>query len=132
MDELPFQPGLLSICKCPSKKQAMYVIARISERFRTCKLEIHPDKSKIVHCKDKNRREEYPIISFDFLGYTFRPRRCVGKRGNVHPNFLPAVSQSALKAMDKLIRSWHIQLKNDKSIQDLSKMFNPVLRGWLN
>ncbi len=115
---------------CKSRRQAEYVMRRISERFRQCGLEIHPDKSSIVYCKDVHRTEGYSRISFDFLGYTFRPRRCVNKQGQVHPNFLPAISRSSMKEINRRIRSWHIQLKNEKTLSDLSRMFNPILRGW--
>ena len=132
--ELPMIPvcryaddGLLH---CKSHKQAEYVMRRISARFRECGLEIHPNKSSIVYCKDANRTGEYPRISFDFLGYTFGPRRCVDKRGRVHPNFLPAISRSSKKEINRHIRSWHIQLKNEKELADLSRMFNPILQGW--
>jgi RNA-directed DNA polymerase len=132
--ELPAVPfcryaddGLLH---CRSERQARLVLKRIAQRFKDCGLEIHPDKSGIVYCKDDTRREEYTRTSFDFLGFTFRPRRCVNKQGRVHPNFLPGISNSAKKMMNRQLRSWHIQLKNDKSLSDLSKMFNPVLRGW--
>lgn len=117
---------------CKSRRQAEYVMSRVSERLRTCGLEIHPDKSSIVYCKDANREEDYPRIRFDFLGYTFRPRRCVDKRGRVHPNFLPAISPSSKKEINRRIRSWHVQLKNEKELSDLSRMFNPILRGWQN
>jgi RNA-directed DNA polymerase len=133
MPKVPFcryaDDGLLH---CRSKKQAFYVMSKMARRFRECKLEIHPEKSRIVYCKDRNRREAHPEISFDFLGFTFRPRRCVGKRGKIQPNFLPAVSRTSLKMINRVIRSWHVQLKNDKTLEDLSKMFNPVLRGWYN
>ena len=131
MPRIPFcryaDDGLLH---CKSLRQANYVLTHISERFLECGLEIHPDKSGIVYCKDANRTEEYPRITFDFLGYTFRPRRCVDKRGRIHPNFLPAVSRSSLKEINRRIRSWHIQLKNSITLPDLSRMFNPILRGW--
>lgn len=117
---------------CRSQRQAEYVLKRIAQRFRECGLEIHPDKSGIIYCKDKNRKATFKRISFDFLGYTFRPRRCVNKQGLVHPNFLPAISQTSKKAINQEIRSWHIQIKNGKSLRDLSKMFNAVLRGWFN
>ncbi len=131
MPKVPFcryaDDGLLH---CRSKKQAIYVMSKIVKRFQACKLEIHPEKSRIVHCKDKNRGEVYPVISFDFLGFTFRPRRCKGKKGNIHPNFLPAISRTSLKTIHREIRGWHVQLKNDKTLEDLSKIFNPVLQGW--
>jgi RNA-directed DNA polymerase len=134
--ELPTTPfcryaddGLLH---CRSQKQAEYVLKRITQRFRDCDLEIHPDKSGIIYCKDKNRGEEYDRISFDFLGYTFRPRRCVDKQGIIHPNFLPAISRTSMKTINKTIRRWHMQLKNASTLADLSKMFNLVLKGWYN
>lgn len=115
---------------CKSRRQAAYVLRRIAARFRQCGLEIHPDKSGIVYCKDIHRTEDHPGISFDFLGYTFRPRRCVTSGGRVHPNYLPAISGSSKKEIHRHIRSWHIQLKNEKTLWDLSRMFNPILRGW--
>lgn len=132
MPHVPFcryaDDGLLH---CRSRRQAEYVMKRITERFRECGLEIHPDKSSIVYCQDRNRTERHSKISFDFLGYTFRPRRCVDRGGNVHPNFLPAISRPSKKEINRTIRGWHLQLKNEKTLSDLSRMFNPVLRGWL-
>jgi RNA-directed DNA polymerase len=131
MPRVPFcryaDDGLLH---CKSRRQAEYVMRAISERFRQCGLEIHPDKSCIVYCKDANRQGDFPRISFTFLGYTFRPRRCVDGKGRLHPNYLPAISRSAKKEINRQIRSWHIQLKNEKTLSDLSRMFNPILRGW--
>lgn len=115
---------------CRSRYQAEYVMRRISERFRQCGLEIHPDKSSIVYCKDANRTEDYPKISFDFLGYTFRPRRCVNPKGQVHTNFLPAISRDSIKEINRRIRNWRIQLKNENTLLDFSWIFNPILRGW--
>ncbi len=115
---------------CKSQREAEYVLERVSARFRQCGLEIRPDKSGVVYCKDVHRTEDYPRISFDFLGYTFRPRRCVNKQGQVHPNFLPAISRASQKGIYRRIRSWHVQLKNEKTLADLARMFNPVLRGW--
>jgi len=115
---------------CRSRCQAEYVMKRISERFRQCGLEIHPDKSHVVYCRDAHRTEDYSRVSFDFLGYTFRPRRCVAPDGRVHPNFLPAISRDSKKEINRRIRSWHIQLKNAKTLVDLSRIFDPILRGW--
>ena len=115
---------------CKSQRQAEFVMKKLTQRLQDCSLEIHPDKSRIVYCKDKNREENHSVITFDFLGYTFRPRRCVNKRDEVHPNFLPAISRASKKAINSEIRRWHIQLKNEKSLKDLSAMFDPILRGW--
>jgi RNA-directed DNA polymerase len=117
---------------CKTRKQAEYVLKEISSRFQECKLEIHPEKSKIVYCKDINRKEDFDTISFDFLGYTFRPRSAKDKYGRRYVNFAPAVSNAAKKAMRQEMRSWQIQLKSEKSIEDISRMFNPILKGWAN
>lgn len=120
------------VVHCKSLPQAQLALRRIKERFRQCGLELHSGKTRIVYCKDINRHEKYPAIGFTFLGYTFRPRKAVDKYGQVYVNFAPAVSREALSMMQQTIRSWHIQLKCDKKLVDLSQMFNPVLRGWLN
>ena len=106
------------------------MMAVIDRRFKDCGLEMHPEKSRIIYCKDAKRSEAHEIISFDFLGFTFRPRRCVSKVHGIHPNFLPAISRQSMKSVNREVRSWHMQLKNDKSLKDLSKMFNPKLQGW--
>jgi len=117
---------------CTSKRQAEYILKRIARRFNECGLDIHPDKSGIIYCKDKNRKGNHERICFDFLGFTFQPRRCVNGKGNVHPNFLPAISRASKKTINQEIRGWHLQIKNDKSLLELSKMFNKVLQGWNN
>jgi len=133
MPTVPFcryaDDGLLH---CRSRREAEYVLKQIERRFQTCGLAIHPEKSGIIYCKDRNRIEEFERISFDFLGYTFKPRRCVDKQGILHPNFLPAISRESKKAIHREMRSWHIQLRTDKSLEDLSRRFNPVIRGWFN
>lgn len=72
------------------------------------------------------------MIQFNFLGYTFRPRKVADKYGRGYVNFSPAVSREALRMMCQAIRSWRIQLKNNKELKDLFNMFNPILRGWWN
>lgn len=120
------------VIHCKSEEQAKLVMRKVKERLRECKLEMHPEKSRIVYCRDVNRQDEYPVTQFTFLGYCFRPRKAVDKYGRVYVNFTPAVSREALKAMRQMVRGWHIQLKCDKSLEELSNMFNPVLRGWMN
>ncbi len=118
------------VIHCRSLLQAKFVLEKVGERFRQCGLELHPEKTRIVYCKDINRQGDFDCVQFTFLGYTFRPRKAVDKHGRVYVNFAPAVSRDALKAMRQTIRGWHLQLKCDKSLADLSAMFNPILRGW--
>jgi RNA-directed DNA polymerase len=117
---------------CRSLKQAQYVKGRLAQRLKECGLELHPDKTRIVYCKDIRRREQYENIQFDFLGYNFRPRRSFDRHGRIFTNFAPAMSPSAATAARQAIRKWRLQLKSDKSLEDLSRMFNPVIAGWIN
>jgi RNA-directed DNA polymerase len=45
---------------------------------------------------------------------------------------LPGVSNKAAKAMREVIHDWRLHLKPDKSIEDISRMFNPIIQGWIN
>ncbi len=121
-----------AVIHCKSEVQAQLVLRKVKARLRECALELHPEKSRIVYCRDINRPEAYPVTEFTFLGYTFRPRKAVDKYGRIYVNFAPAVSREDLRAMRQTVRGWHLQLKCDQSLEDLSRMFNPVLRGWAN
>ena len=120
-----------AIVHCRTEAEAQEVWAAIAVRMRECGLELHPEKTKIVYCKDDDRRRTYPNEKFDFLGYTFRPRRSKNRKGKFFINFSPAVSNKAAKAMRDTIRSWNLPQRSDKAIEDLSRMFNPIIRGWL-
>ena len=85
-----------------------------------------------MYCKDADRKEEHENISFDFLGYTFRPRLSKNRWGNYFVNFTPAISNKSKKSIRQKVRSWKLQLKAEKDIKDLSNMFNPVIQGWIN
>lgn len=120
------------IAHCKTLEEAKSLLEDLKVRFKECKLELHPDKTRIVYCKDDDRKEDYDNIKFDFLGYTFRPRRSKNKFGKHFVNFTPAVSNKAMKAMRNEIRNWRMHLKPDKELTDLSNMFNPKVRGWIN
>jgi len=120
------------ICHCKSKSQAEWLLDAISKRLAECKLELNHTKTKIVYCKDNRRKGEYPSVKFDFLGYSYQPRRVMGPKGNLFLGYTPAVSNKAAKAMRDVMRSWKIQLHSDKSLEDLSRIFNPIIRGWVN
>jgi RNA-directed DNA polymerase len=103
----------------------------LEARLRECKLELHPTKTKVVYCKDADRKANFPNISFEFLGYEFRPRGSMGRDGKTFCNFLPAVSRNALTKMKRTVRAWRLKWCCEKSLEDLSKMFNPIARGWI-
>lgn len=120
------------VVHCKTEQEAKGILARMKQRLEDCGLELHPEKTKIVYCQDDDRKGEYPNTKFDFLGYTFRSRRSKNRWGKYFVNFTPAVSNSAKKAMRNKMRTWKVHLRSDKSLEDISHMFNPILRGWMN
>jgi RNA-directed DNA polymerase len=121
-----------AVVHCGSERQARQVRDAIAVRLAQVGLELHPDKTRIVYCKDADRRGDHEVTSFTFLGYEFRPRLAKNKWGRHFVNFLPAVSKDAVKAMGRVIRSWHIARRSDKSLDDLARMFNNIVQGWIN
>ena len=121
-----------AVVHCKTERQARQVLDAIGRRMAEVGLELHPDKTRIVYCKDSDRKGSYEHEQFNFLGYTFRPRRSKSKHGHFFVNFSPAVSDDAKKEIGREIRSWHISRRSDKSLGDLARMFNPILQGWIN
>ena len=101
------------IAHCVSLKQAKYLQRRLQERFECFGLELNLDKTRIVYCKDDDRIGNHEYTSFDFLGYTFRPRHAKNKCGKFFTNFLPAMGEKAKKSIRKVVRKWKLQLKPD-------------------
>jgi len=120
------------IVHCDSEVQARHVRDAIAGRLAEFGLELHPDKTRIVYCKDDDRRDDHEVTSFTFLGYTFRPRRAKNRWGKPFVSFLPAVSRDNVVRMRREVRSWHLPRRSDKSLRDLAQMFNPIVRGWIN
>jgi len=122
-----------AIVHCKSERQAKMVLGAIRDRLAECGLELHPTKTRIVYCQDSDRRGKYEHISFDFLGYTFQPRRAKNHRGKYFVSFLPAISTKAAKAIRATIREWRLaSTRNNQSLEDLAQLINPVVRGWMN
>jgi RNA-directed DNA polymerase len=121
-----------AVVHCGSQRQAYLVRDAIAARLADVGLELHPDKTCIVYCKDNTRRGDYTHTAFTFLGYTFRPRLAKGARGRHFVGFLPAVSRDAITAMGRDIRFWRIGRRSDLGINGLAQMINSIVRGWIN
>jgi len=131
--EIPFERYADDvICHCRSERQAKDLLNAIKSRLAECRLELNLQKSRIIYCKDSYRKGSYINESFDFLGFTFRPRLSKTRHGKYFVNFSPAVSNKATKAMRQTIRSWNLHRRSDKSLEDFAHIFNPVIRGWMN
>jgi len=120
------------ICHCKSAEEAQVLWSALADRFAACKLVLHPEKTKIVYCKDANRRGEFPNQSFDFLGFSFRARKTVWQGHIPAHGFMPAASPKALTAISRKIRRWTLHQRSDKSLQELANMYNPYIQGWIN
>jgi group II intron reverse transcriptase/maturase len=117
---------------CRTEQEAEAVKAELQARLAECRLELHPTKTKIVYCKDVKRKGAYPNVTFDFLGYGFRPRLVKNPRNDMlFCGFNPAVSPSALKAMRSTIRDLNLRRQTQLSLTDIAQRLNPLLRGWI-
>src|SRR5215472_485864 len=122
-----------ALVHCRSKRQAEAVLVAIRDRLRQCGLELHPTKTRIVYCRDSDRREAHEHVSFDFLGFSFHPRRAKNRWGKFFVGFLPAISAKAAKAVRARIRNWKLaSTRNNQRLEDLAQTINPVERGWMN
>ena len=121
-----------AIVHCETLDEANAVREAIAERMKQCGLELHPEKTKVVYCKDDDRTERYDNEQFDFLGYTFCARNVRTRRGRYFTGFNPAISNKAAKAIRQKISNWNIQRWTTKNIQELACMFRAVIRGWVN
>lgn len=121
------------VVHCRNEVQAHRVRQAIAERLAECGgLELHPQKTRIVYCKDRNRRGSAEHTSFTFLGYGFRVRRLRTKRGEYFFGFNPGVSDEAAKLIRVQIRRWRLHLRSDTTLEQLAREINPVVRGWIN
>lgn len=121
-----------AVVHCRSETQARLVREAIAARLASLGLELHPNKTKIVYCKDGNRKRAFESVGFTFLGYDFRCRGAKDSKGEVFSSFSPAVSKKAMKAMGREIRSWHLGRRADMSMADLARWINPIVQGWIN
>ena len=121
-----------AVVHCVTERQARQVWAALSARLAGLGLHLHPDKTKIVYCKDYRRHGRYERVSFTFLGYTFGPREAVGGSGRSFVGFLPAVSKDALKKMSGRVRHWRLHLRTGYDLDGLAEMINPIVAGWIN
>jgi RNA-directed DNA polymerase len=120
-----------AVVHCATERQARQVLAALGQRMTEVGLALHPEKTKLVYCKDRKRRLDHEHTSFTFLGYTFRARKAPTRDGtSMFAAFLPAVSRDALKKMGGEVRRWRINLRTTSDIAELAEWMNPVIRGW--
>jgi hypothetical protein len=119
------------VVHCVSERQAMEMAKAIGNRMEQAGLRLHPAKTRIVYCKDANRRGSYEHTSFTFLGFTFRVRAARSKHRVTFPGFLPAISKEALKKISSEVRRWRVHRRTGHTFAQLARVINPIVRGWM-
>lgn len=117
---------------CRSEREASHLWKAIRDRFRSCGLELHPTKTRIVYCRDGNRRGRYPNIQFEFLGYVFRGRLAKSRDAKYFNSFSPAISRASAVNIRQTMRSWNLSRWTNAELDDIAEKVNSVLRGWWN
>lgn len=97
-----------------------------------CGLELHPDKTRIVYCKDDRRQSAHQHVCYEFLGYEFRTRRVKGNDGRFFNGFNPAMGPNEAKRIHETIRSWRLGRWTIKTLDELAAWVNPRVQGWIN
>ena len=119
------------VCHCRTEQEAIRLLAVLKERFVSCGLLLHPEKTKIVYCKSWKNKADYAQISFDFLGFTFRPRLTKCRDGILLVCFLPAVSRKAAQRIRDEINSWPWLKWTQGGVKSIIVYSRSKLRGWM-
>lgn len=116
-----------------TKEEAEEIRIELTKRLSEIGLEIHPNKTRIIYCRDSNRKGTDMPDSFVFLGFEFKTREARSKTGNLFLSFLPALSKEKLREMRRHIKyKLRIKQRVDLAIEQIATWINPIIRGWLN
>ena len=122
-----------AILHCRTKAEAEQTLATLDERMKVCGLELHPEKTKLVYCRDYRRQESFETVKFDFLGYSFQPRSTKSKQtGKLFLGFDCAISISSKKRIADKLEELEIDRLNFRSIVGVALYLEPLIRGWIN
>lgn len=119
-----------AVIHCKTEAEAQELKIALGKRLEECGLQMHPEKTKIVYCKDDNRKGDYVNTKFDFLGYGFQPRWAKSKKGEMFVSFSPAISDKASKSIREKIRGCKTLQATNSELPEIAKELNPKLRGW--
>jgi group II intron reverse transcriptase/maturase len=117
---------------CASQEQAKQVLEAVRGRLKECRLELNEQKTQIVCCRDSNRKGKYEQVSFDFLGYTFKPRRAQSHSRRRFWSYLPAMSQASAKRIRQRVQAWQLPSQAHRTLEELAPQIDPSVRGWMN
>jgi RNA-directed DNA polymerase len=122
------------VIHCSSKEEAEQLLAALEERMGEYSLTLHPEKTKVVYCKNYRRNEDYDQNSFTFLSYTFRPRPAMDKFDpkKLIVLFNGAISNAAKTSIRRAIRKVLNPQWTNGILETFANVLNPKIRGWIN
>ncbi len=121
------------ILHCNTKTHAELILNLVRQRMASVGLELHPQKTKIVYCRDYRRKEKYPTVKFDFLGYSFQPRTAYSKKkGKLFLGYDCAISIGSRKRIAEKLNELNVNKLSFKSIVGVAQYLNPMIRGWVH
>jgi RNA-directed DNA polymerase len=126
-----FPPATHPVVHCVSERQASMLVTAIANRMAEVGLRLHPDKTRVVSCKDGKRQLDYEHTAFTFLGYRFRARGARSKHGVTFTSFLPAISKDALNKISAEVRRWRLHRWTGLTLTQVAQQINPIVRGWM-
>jgi RNA-directed DNA polymerase len=117
-----------------SQYRAMVIMKALKQSLRECGLQRYPTKTKLMHWRDSSRKKKGDFnMSFDFLGYAFRPRLARNsQRGKWFTNWPLAVSNKSKKLMSDKLSQCASMWNPTSSLQDIARQFKPLLTEWLH
>jgi group II intron reverse transcriptase/maturase len=122
------------VIHCKNIKEALRLLEKIKQRLRDCKLELNQEKSKIVYCRNNQKRQppfKVKYQKFDFLGYTFKPR-VIKERGKIKLGFTPAMSQKSRSRIARELQEMNFHRWVHFPISKIAELLKLKLRGWIN
>jgi len=122
------------VIHCSSKEEAERILEALKERMQIAELTLHPEKTKIVYCKNYKRKGNHEHESFTFLGYKFQPRTKQGWQGKkkIYLSFGCAISPTAKTSIREGIRSVFNPRRSELPLEWFAERLNPKIRGWVN
>lgn len=122
-----------AIIHCRSQRHAEWLLKKLNKRMNDCNLELHPDKTQLVYCRDYRRKGKFPNVKFDFLGYSFKPATKKSKKnGKLFLGYDCEISISSKKKIAVKIAELIEDSKTCNSIVGIAQKMNPSIRGWVN
>lgn len=120
------------VCHCASEREAEKLKEILTLRFSTCGLTLHPAKTKIAYCKSTKFKQNYPVVSFEFLGHIFKPRLIKSQDGVFRVNFWPSIRSKAATKIRQTIKAWNVFSVHRSNLKLIANHKQSALRGWIN